>query len=341
MGFIQKLNKVDLDKVNRNRPPLYRVESIVWASEGSATLDGVPIGDCQRLLYYKFMGVPETNRMPLRVQNICDSGLMHEDHAIDDFKKLGLYVDEQIRMEHIFEGTANNVKSSGKMDVLICEDGINKGIEIKTISSYKVAKVFGDTKNFPLPAEKNLIQAMNYKKRAMEGPVIGTDGVERQIDEVYLMYIDRGTKQRMFFKVELDNELYGIITPIDQNGKEYETIRLQDVDSFEILKHHSSVATSDQSRLASLRFSLHDIGAKYDSIYNYVREEFLPPKDYNMIYDDAQIDLEYQIGRVSKVKYNKHYPKTTRSKFEAGGDMLCSFCNYRDKCLADDGIHLT
>jgi hypothetical protein len=334
--FIDNLFKMDVDAVNDNREPLYREQSVVWASEGSADLgNGFHSGDCKRLLFYKFMGIPETNKMPVRVRNICDAGLICEDYLIDKFKKAGKYVDDQIRMEHKFEGTKNNVISSGKIDLLINDDNILKGIEIKSISSYKVAKVFGDARNFPLPAPKNLIQAMNYKKTSMEGPVVCNDGVERQIEEIYLLYIDRGTYTRMYFKVDLDEQDYAIITPIDQNGSTHETIRLQDVDSFETLLHHSTIATNEQSRLAELRFSLSDLGAKYDDVYNYVRDQTLPPRDYSMVYTDADVDREYQCGRLSKIKYNKHY-----KKHEAVGDMPCTFCNYRDKCQSDEGVNL-
>lgn len=334
--FIKKLLMNNLKAVNNNRPPLYREQSVIWASEGSVTFEGgITTGSCRRELFYKAMGVPETNPMSVRTRCICDAGIMYEDAIIAEFKKIGVYVDEQTRMEYTHEHTNNKIISSGKMDLLIEEDGIFKGIEIKTISSYKVDKVFGNDRDFPLPAPKNLIQAMNYKKRAMQGPVICSDGQERKIDEIYLLYIDRGTYQRMYFKVDLDEQDYAIITPIDQDGKEYETIHLQNVDSFDTLLHHSSVATSEQGRLAELRFSLNDLADKYDSIYNYVREKALPPKDYAMVYGNAEVDREYQCGRLSKVKYNKHY-----KKHEPIGDSMCSFCSYRNKCMEDDGVNL-
>lgn len=335
--FIKKLLVTELAKINNDREPLYREESVVWASEGSVDLgSGFHTGECQRNLFYKFLGIPETNKMSLRVRNICDAGIMFEEDIIKSFKNINAFVDEQLRMEFKYPNTNNDVVSSGKMDLLISDDGIYKGIEIKTIYGYKVDKVFGNEREFPLPASKNLVQAMCYRYRTMQGPVMCSDGVERQIDEVYLLYADRGTGQRMYFKVDLDTEGYGIITPIDQVGTEYETIKLQNVDSFDVLLKHSTVATTEQSRLAELRFSIYDLGKKFDSIYNYVREQSLPPKDYQMIYDSATVDKEYHCGRISKLKYNKFY-----KNHEPIGDMMCSFCNYKDKCMKDDGIILS
>jgi hypothetical protein len=334
--FIKKLSAVEINQINNERPPLYREQNVVWASEGSVDLTSdIHTGDCQRSLFYKFLGIPESNKMPVKVKNICDAGLMYESEIINNFKKSGLFIDEQIRLEFIYPDTINEVISSGKMDLLIQDDDKFKGIEIKTISGFKVDKVFGTDKDFPLPASKNLIQAMNYKYRTMQGPVLCNDGIERQIDDVYLLYIDRGSFTRMYFKVDLDAQGYAVVTPIDQFGNEFETIKFQNVDSFETLLTHSTTATTEQSRLAELRFSIYDLGKKYDSVYNYVREKTLPPKDYSIIYNADEIEREYHLGRLSKIKYNKFCKSQ-----ESTGDMLCTFCNYRDKCMQDDHINI-
>ena len=247
--FIDELFSDKVYAVNNDRPPLYREQNVIWASEGTADLGGGCFaGECQRNLFYKFLGQATTNNMSVRVRNICDAGIMYEDKLITDFKKKGKYVDDQIRMEYVSEQTNNKVITSGKMDLMIEEDGKFIGIEIKSISSYKVATVFGDERNFPLPAAKNLIQAMHYKKKANLGPVLCNDGVERTVSEVYLLYVDRSTGSTMYFKVDMDDDTYPIITPIDESGKIFETIRLQDVDSFEVLAQHSTVAPKDQSK---------------------------------------------------------------------------------------------
>jgi len=334
--FIKKLFGKKLDEVSADKGSLYREENVIWASEGIAEVGaGITIGECQRSLFYKFLGQEYTNPMSVRVRHICDAGIMYEDSIINEFKKNNLYVDEQVRMEYISEDTIHKVITSGKMDLLINENNKNIGIEIKSISSYKVDSVFGTNKKIPLPAPKNLIQAMHYKKRSLQGPVLCSDGKERNIEEVYLLYIDRSTGSLMYFKVDLDDEEYAIITPVDEAGNEFETIHLQQVDSFDELLHHSTTATKDQSRLAELRFSLRDIIAKFDSVYNYVREQHLPDPSYKLIYNNSDVDLQYHCGRISKIKYNKHY-----KKHEPIGDMECAYCNFKDKCMADSGITL-
>ena len=332
--FVKILSDKENKKIQNDYEPLYREESVIWASEGTVDIEpGIVIGECKRSLFYKFMGIPRSEKMPVRVRNICDAGIMYEDSIISGFKKAGLYIDEQIRMEYISENTNHKIITSGKMDLMIKENNKIIGIEIKSISSYKVDTVFGNEKNIPLPAAKNLIQAMHYKRRSLQGPVLCSDGEERTVDEVYLLYVDRSTGSTMYFKVDMDAEGYAIITPIDESGKVYDTIILQDVDSFETLLHHSSVATKEQARLAELRFSLDDVITKFDNVYDYVREKSLPPKTFSLIYNDAEVDREFQCGRISKIKYNKHY-----KKHEPIGDMMCSFCNYKDKCLKDDNL---
>jgi len=334
--FINNLFNDKLDAVKNDRAPLYREENVIWASEGTADLGGgCHTGECKRNLFYKFLGQDTTNTMSVRVRNICDSGIMYEDKLINDFKKKGLYVDDQIRMEYITEETQHKVITSGKMDLMIKEGDKIIGLEIKSIASYKVDMVFGNERNFPLPAAKNLMQAMHYKRRSQRGPVVCSDGVARTVDVVYLLYVDRGTGCTFYFEVDIDAEGFPIITPISEAGEKFETVRLQDVDSFEVLANHSTMATKEQSRLAELRFSLDHVMARFDSVYDYVREKSLPPKTYKLVYDDADVDREYHCGRISKIKYNKHYKKK-----EPIGDMLCSFCNYQKLCLKDDGVTL-
>jgi len=334
--FINKLFSDKVDAVTNDRAPLYRVQNVIWASEGTADLGGgICIGECQRSLFYRFMGQDTTNPMSVRVRNICDSGIMYEDKLITDFKRKGMYVDDQIRMEYVSEKTRNKVITSGKMDLMILEDGKYIGIEIKSISSYKVATVFGDAKNFPLPAAKNLIQAMHYKRKSMLGPVLCNDKEERTVEEVYLLYVDRATGCTMYFKVDIDPEGYAIITPIDEAGKVFETVHLQNVDGFDVLATHPTAADKQQARLAELKFSLDDVMARFDEVYDYARSEppVLPPKTYSLIYTDEEVEKQYHCGLISKLKYNKHF-----KKHEPIGDMLCSFCNYKETCLKDDGV---
>ena len=228
--FIREFYDVDVKRINDERPPLYREENVGWPSESLVTLGHFSVGECKRALFYKALGVPYTDKMPVRVRRICDIGNDLEYKAIRQFKESKKYLKDQARVEFKMPNTQNDVIFSGKIDVIINDEGVNRGIEIKTISGYKTDTVIGYKGNPPIPAPNNLMQAMGYKYQAMQGEIEGI-----KVDEIYLMYIDRGSGCTMYFKIDLDEEGWPIITPISMDGKVYPTVKLKDVDSYDTL----------------------------------------------------------------------------------------------------------
>lgn len=328
--FIHKLFEESVKAIENERDPVFRNENIAWPSESLANVGDFAVGECRRALFYKIIGIPYTDKISVRVKRIGEIGSRIEDILINKFKEKNMYVSSQDRIEFEMPNTINKVKHSGKLDVIINDDNVIRGIEIKSISGFKVDKVFGSKNGMPLPSANNLMQAMNYKYHAMNSEINGVN-----VEEIYLMYVDRGSETTMYFKVDLDSEGWPIITPITMEGYVLDTIKLKDVPSYDDLLRHSTVATSTQSTLAELRINVNDIFDKFDSTYSYVREEILPPCDYSMIYSSEELEKQLHCGRLSKIKYNKH------KKGDTCGDMRCSFCNYRTKCLADSGIRLS
>jgi len=117
--FIKELYKIDEDKIKNDRQPVYRVQNIGWPSESLVDLPYFNTGECGRALFYKALGIPVSDPIPVRVRRICDIGLLQEDVAIQKFKDIGMFVDEQVRIEFIMPNTQYNVTLSAKMDVLI------------------------------------------------------------------------------------------------------------------------------------------------------------------------------------------------------------------------------
>jgi hypothetical protein len=327
--FINDLYDADIKRIQEERPPLYREENVAWPSEALANTGPFPVGECSRSLFYKALGIPYTNKMPVRVRRICDAGIMYEDKIIQDFKDKNMYLDEQCRIEYKMPNTTNEVIFSGKIDVIINDGGVIRGIEIKSVDGYKAGKIFGEKGTQPLPAPNNLMQAMGYKFHAKNNDING-----HNVDEIYLMYINRGSGCTMFFKIDIDEEGWPIITPISMDGRIHPTIHLKDVPSYDTLMSHSTASKSIDSALAELRINIYDVFSKFDTAYTYIRDRSLPPKDYEMIYDAKELENQLHCGRISKIKYNK------AKKGEPTGDMKCSFCNYRTKCMADSGIRL-
>jgi hypothetical protein len=328
-SFITRIYQSDTADVISSSEPRKRLENIAWPSESLAQLGPIAVGECKRTMFYKILGVTPTEPMSVHGRGICDAGLMYEEYQINKFKRLGLYADEQIPISFTMPDTDNKITCTGRMDLIIKDDNVKKVIEIKSLSAWKAPAIMGDSKNLGLPAVKNLMQAMLYKY------FISTEvGKKLDVEEVYLMYINRSDGSVMYYRVDLDDEGYAIITSIDQKGKEGETIKLQDVPSFVDLLASSDKSEKDESRLAELRVRVQDIFSKFDLAYDYARQEMLPEPDYKHVYSLEDIEQEFKLGRVSKIKYN------AAKKGESLGDSQCQYCPYLTKCLSDSGLKL-
>jgi len=318
--------------VQEEGDPMFREENIAWPSESSAVVaDGITVGECGRSLFYKILGQKYTEDKSMRLRTICDAGLMYENSFIEQTKKIpGMYLTEQSRIGFVIPESTNAVKVSGKADLIVNDNGKIVMIEIKTVAGYKADSIFGDKSGAPLPAANNLMQAMLYKHKANTELI---DGLK--VEEVYLAYINRGDGSTMFFKIDIDSEGFAIITPVQSNGIVLPTIHTVQIESFDDLLNKSTTASSINARYAECRININNIFKKFDDIYTYARSSILPPKDFSLVYTNEEIEKAYKCGRFSKIKYNLY----TKGK-EVCSDMKCSWCSYKTKCLADDGIKL-
>ena len=342
--FIQELYDSDVRRIREESGPLYREANIAWASEGMASLGPINVGTCQRAFFYKALGVPQLNPTSVKGRRIMDIGLMAEDHTINKFKENNKHVAEQERVQFVMPNTQNEVMLSGKIDEIIKDEGVKKGLEIKTIDTYKVATIFGigygNQPKLALPAPVNLIQAMMYKYKAKNGGI-----GEHEVQEIYLMYICRSDYTNMYFHIDIDDAGFPIITPITMQGQKYSTLRLQEMATYDqLLDAHYTTVTSDQSRLAELRINIYDVFKKFDTTYSYIREGVLPQKDYSLTYTDEQAEKLFRLGRITQQKFDSHRGRSSKTgksvRQERLGDWQCKFCQYRNKCLEDDGIRL-
>lgn len=332
MSFIKTIFLQDLKRAQGNERVQARVQNIAWPSESMAQLGQIPVGECKRAMFYKIVGVKPTNPFTVSGQNICDAGIMYEKFHTNKFKEAGVHVKEQVRIEYIMPDTINKVIVSGKGDELISDNGKLKLIEIKSISAYKAPRIMGNDKTLALPAPNNLMQAMLYKYYYSN-----TDqGKSEGVDEVYLMYINRSDGSTLYYKVDLDENGYAIITAIGATGKEIYNLELSKVPSFSNLLANAGICDSDQSRMAELRISVKDIFDKFDLAYNHARASALPDKDYSLVYTKEEIEREFKLGRLSKIKYNKAI--TGKDIY---GDFKCQYCSYAKQCSKDSGLRLS
>jgi len=329
-NFITKIFRNDIYQLSNDRPVEPRVEKKIWPSEAMVNTDPFSVGECRRSVFYKILGIQPTDDMSIRVRSICDAGIASEEYQINKYKERSMFISEQYRIQY-FPPTENGIMFSGKMDCVINFDGKNVGIELKSVAGFRADDILGNSTKLPLPSANNLIQTMLYKyyfKYTDEGKVAN-------IDDVYIQYVNRSDWTTFFYKIDLDEQGYVILTAYNQGGGEVYTMRLQDQASYSDLISRGTPATSEESRLAELRFSIHDIFSKCDSVYSYVKNMSLPPCDYKLSYDIDDVKLQYQSGRISKLKYNKAIKSG-----ECGGDFKCAYCSYQKQCLSDSGIEI-
>ncbi|MCK9428929.1 MAG: PD-(D/E)XK nuclease family protein [Candidatus Omnitrophica bacterium] len=327
VNFITDAFKQEMNEMRSSERGAYaRTQNIAWPSEAGCSLGKISVGECTRKMYYRISGVAPTEPMSITGKNVCDAGNLYEDYLINKFKKYGMYKDSQIKLDFLIPDSKHKVQVNGRMDLLIEHNKQRSVIEIKSVSEFKAAKIMNS--EIPLPSSSNLMQAMLYKYYTTSTEA----GKALNVDNVYLMYVNRSMGSTFYYKVCIDDSGYAILTSYDLAGRELGTVNLKDVKSFEDLERTPGVSESDEARLAELKINIKDIFDKFDKIYDYARSNTLPKCDYNMIYTQAQAEYEHNIGRLSKMKLNKV------KKGEVVGDTKCQYCDFRTKCMQDNGI---
>ena len=329
-NFISKIFHKDLSVLKSEDNVRARLENVAWPSECSADLGPYTVGECQRALFYKIIGAQPTDDMTVRGAYICDAGLMYEKYHIERFKSMDMLRDQQTRIEFQTE-TKNKVIIAGKMDCIIEDANSKKGIEIKSVSAFKAPDIFGYNGKMPLPQAHNLMQAMLYKHWTKNTE----EGKAADIDEVYLMYVNRSDGSTFYYAVDLDDKGYPILTAIDQAGREIYKMNLQEAKSYTELANSSGIATTDQGRMAELRISTKDIFDKFDRVYTCAKKKILPSADFSMNYTPDGLEKAHKCGRITKRKLTM-----LKKSGEPYSDYRCGICSYMKKCLSDSGVNL-
>jgi len=331
-GFIYAILKDNLKTLQMSieKGTFPRTERTVWPSEASVTLGPVSEGECKRALYYRYTGTPPSNPMSLIGRSICDTGKLIEVDQILKYKGMGMFYSDQESIKYDIPGSEKKpIHHSGKIDTLIKFKDQIHGIEIKTIGTYKIDSIFGTDTKLGLPSPSNIMQAILYKYYFSKVE----KGKNVQVNDVYLLYIDRGTGRSKYFKIDIDNDGYPIITPIDGAGNEKTPIRTIDYPSYNDFLEGKEKSTDELGRIAGVRICTQDIFDKYISVFNQVDNKTLPSKDYNLKYTQEEIDKELLLGRITARKH-----KMAKNGTKVYGDVRCQGCAYQKLCLEAEGI---
>lgn len=331
-NFIEILNENELTILqNSIRVNVARPEHTAWPSEALANLGPINVGECRRALYYRITGVQPTDDMTLRSKHICDCGNLYESTLIDKFKRSNIHIDSQRRVTFKVPQSTNNIVVSGKMDAIIKNSDKLASIEIKSVAGFGLSEIFGYQNKRPLPRASHLMQAILYKYfiKYVPQPEL------QEIDDMYLMYVDRGSGSVVYFKIDLDDKGYPLITTITENGTVLGTLATQTFPDYQNMIDGSVIGTDDLGRIAELRIRPSDIFERFESVYDHVEQKKLPPKDFTWQYNEEELKREFVCGRIGKIKYNK----ALKGK-ETYGDFKCSYCSYRTKCMSDSGLNM-
>lgn len=192
----------------------------------------------------------------------------------------------------------NNVKFydevrniSGEVD-LVVKDPMGKlvGIEIKSYYGYYAEKeIEGSRQKAGMPKMNQFIQTLIY-----------ADQFRDSIDYFQMYYMHRGFGRRKGYFVEaLPDELEDgtIIHRPMLNGKPI------------------------------MSFTMEDIYKRVEILDDCIKNNILPPRDFEQYYDDKRIAKDYKNKKLAKNKYDAF-----KKKGERPGDWNCSYCAYSTLC---------
>jgi hypothetical protein len=74
-------------------------------------------------------------------------------------------------------------------------------------------------------------------------------------------------------------------------------------------------------------WTVNDVFDRYRLLQEYVDRDELPPRDFEIRYDDAKVEYLHSKGKLSKTKYEEHI----KGKKKAG-DWECMYCPFKNEC---------
>lgn len=259
--IIDKLdNFIIKEEIEKAESHYRRHPKVYWPSQASIILqDGEKIGTCHRQAFYQIKHIPATN--PSSARNIRQRryGKVIEEVEIDIARQNNILLADQLVFEtHLKYG----VIVRGKIDAVYNIDCIRKGIELKTGHGYFFQKqIWGSETKSGNPRYNNLLQVILY-----------LDGFKNhdtfKFNELYLIYIDRGTGESQEFKITLESGHPVIDGEIDYN------------------------------------VNINNIYDRYYKLHYYIVKNMLPPCDYVPHYNEEEYTQLYSEKKITKKKYN-------------------------------------
>jgi len=267
-------------------------------------LDSIPggkvIGGCNRGEFYRIKGLKATNPPGKSTMMAAAMGNAIEDIVRAQVLKDGTFVEAQTPIY------INDLKVSGRLDLLCERNGYIYIVEVKSFAKYWAHKEIcgyyegtGENRKFYLPNPKmnHLFQVALYTY-VLRDKAIGAK----------LYYVARDDAATQEFNV--------ICVPCQEDGKTVHRIEL-------------SASNREPAILKS--FTIEGILERFRLLSDAVESDTLPEREYYLKYPIELIEPLHKHGYIKKTDYSKWKKSKNKKKHELG-DWECSYCNYKDLC---------
>jgi hypothetical protein len=281
----------------------------LWPSEASVSYikddRKVVHGACLRSVWYKSKGYkkgPRSAGLAMKAK----VGKVVERMLVEDFKNMGIYKDNNVKFWNPEFGI------SGELDTVISPKDSGKLImeEIKSYYGHYANMLICGYKRPPIPGKPKIdqfLQAITYAH------VFGD-----KIDEYRMLYFERGDGHRVEFEVGLE--------PIGTMGEK------EDYRPFWRQIPGPYWNTFEQDYVPQ-PFLFSDMVNRWKDLVGYIKENVLPPRDYDKVYDDKTVQWLWDHGEIGKTKYGDWQKSKKKNPL---GDWQCNgYCDYQAHCERD------
>lgn len=239
------------------------------SSMSYSSIDGSPIGACIKQVWLDKKNYPITNPITTYNEYIFEAGRLWEKWLIDQYKSMGIYLDNSVKI------VDNELGISGEIDILHKnpEDNSIEVTECKTYNgsfSYVTSEVLGTDKEPPKPKDSYLLQCVTYLLILRK----------YNISKINLIYLDRSVSKIWNHKQFL---IY-----LDGNKIYYDTY------------FKNKLITIEEDR-----FTIDNILEKNQVLFELLESDYVPDPDYKLMYTLESLKEDHSKGLITTTEFNK------------------------------------
>ncbi len=291
------------------------------------------VGKCLRQVWYSKKRVPRTNPANDNAQCIFMMGNAAEDGLQKAWENAGVLLESNAKIRaNIAKNpeTDDEIMLSGEVDALLRwsemrtdDNGVSRmhidpskaiGIEVKSKWGYGAKMVMQGNKSSTYehgyPQIEHLMQTALYlhTRKAFE------EFHDVEIPYFVICYISRDNGLHKSFRVELSDGYDGRIIVKDMNGNELKP------------KAEKSLDWGIQAQQMELTIDM--MRERFLQQIENLKSDTPPPREFDLRYSDAKAERLFDMGELSKTKFNEHGKKPLAEI----GDWNCSYCDWKGVC---------